>query len=56
MESSSSKEKDTEQPEYSGPILYYNDTVLDHFTMSENWRKTKPTGTAWWETPRAETR
>ena len=36
MKSSSSKEKNTEQPEYSGPILYYNDTVLDHFTNPRN--------------------
>lgn len=25
-----------EQPEYSGPILYYNDTVIDHFTNPRN--------------------
>ncbi|MBN2320543.1 MAG: iron-sulfur cluster assembly scaffold protein [Acidobacteria bacterium] len=35
MGSPSSKEK-TDQPEYSGPILYYNDTVLDHFTNPRN--------------------
>ena len=24
------------QPEYSGPVLYYNDTVVDHFTNPRN--------------------
>lgn len=36
MESPSSKEKETEQPEYSGPILFYNDTVVDHFVNPRN--------------------
>jgi nitrogen fixation NifU-like protein len=36
MDSPSSEEENTEQPEYSGPILYYNDTVLDHFTNPRN--------------------
>jgi nitrogen fixation NifU-like protein len=25
-----------EQPEYSGPILFYNDNVIDHFTNPRN--------------------
>lgn len=32
----SPKEKDKEQPEYSGPILYYNADVIDHFMNPRN--------------------
>jgi nitrogen fixation NifU-like protein len=35
MGTPSSKEN-TGQPEYSGPVLYYNDTVVDHFTKPRN--------------------
>lgn len=35
METPSEKEN-REQTEYSGPILYYNDDVIDHFTNPRN--------------------
>jgi nitrogen fixation NifU-like protein len=35
METSSNDEKD-DFPEYSGPVLFYNDDVIDHFTNPRN--------------------
>ncbi|MBN2242068.1 MAG: iron-sulfur cluster assembly scaffold protein [Acidobacteria bacterium] len=35
MGSVTSKEN-AEQPEYSGPVLFYNDTVVDHFVNPRN--------------------
>lgn len=32
----SSNNNRNEQPEYSGPILFYNDDVIDHFTNPRN--------------------
>ena len=31
-----SDDENKEQPEYSGPILFYNDDVIDHFTNPRN--------------------
>lgn len=30
------EKENSEQPEYSGPILFYNDDVIDHFTHPRN--------------------
>ena len=32
----SGKGKNSEQPVYAGPILFYNETVIDHFTNPRN--------------------
>ena len=32
----SSDKKSNEQPEYSGPVLFYNEHVIDHFTNPRN--------------------
>jgi nitrogen fixation protein NifU and related proteins len=31
-----SDKKTGQQPEYTGPVLYYNETVIDHFTNPRN--------------------
>ncbi len=36
MDTPSNTDEPMEQPEYSGPILFYNETVIDHFMNPRN--------------------